>query len=315
MSDASLGPALRGAVDLSSLRNRPQQPADQGGQGAPQQGAPQGGAPGPVMAVDDRSFGQIMELSQTVPVVVQLWAQQVPQTVELGTVLEEVARSYGGRLVLARIEAGSAPQVMQMFQQNGWPMSVGLIGQRPVPLPDGVAEPGQIRELFDQILQLAEKAGVTGTVPAGDAPAEEPDEKELPPLHQEAFDAIQRADYAGAIAAYEKALTQNPRDEEAQAGLGQVALLQRVQGLDLEQVRREAAERPADVDAQLAVADLDVSGGHIDDAFGRLLDLFQTLAGDDRQRVQARLVELFGLVGQSDPRVLQARARLSSMLF
>ncbi|HWV49708.1 MAG TPA: tetratricopeptide repeat protein, partial [Microbacterium sp.] len=67
--------------------------------------------------------------------------------------------------------------------------------------------------------------------------------------------------------------------------------------------------------AQFAVADLDIAGGHVEDAFGRLLDLFAALGADERTPVRERLVELFGLIGADDPRVVSARTRLSSLLF
>jgi len=80
-------------------------------------------------------------------------------------------------------------------------------------------------------------------------------------------------------------------------------------------VRDAAAAAPRDVAAQLTVADLDVAGGHVEDAFGRLLDLFAAVDGDERVAVRERLVELFGLVGDADPRVGDARRRLASLLF
>jgi tetratricopeptide (TPR) repeat protein len=131
----------------------------------------------------------------------------------------------------------------------------------------------------------------------------------LPPHHQEAFDAIEAGDYARAITAYEAALAENPRDDDARAGLGQVRLLDRVQGLDLQAARDAAAAAPLDPDAQFAVADLDLAGGHVDDAFGRLLDLFAALPEDERAPVRERLLELFGLVGDTDARVIRARGR------
>jgi putative thioredoxin len=158
---------------------------------------------------------------------------------------------------------------------------------------------------------------VTGTVPVDetDAPAAEPEEPPLPPLHQEAFDAIERGDFEAAIEAYKKAIAQNPADDDAKAGLAQVSLLQRVQGKTLDEVRKAAADAPDDVDAQLDVADVDVSGGHVDDAFDRLLSLFPRLDADGKNRVRERLVELFEVVGAEDPRVVKARGRLASLLY
>jgi putative thioredoxin len=137
----------------------------------------------------------------------------------------------------------------------------------------------------------------------------------VPPLHAEAYEAIEAGDYARAVDAYRRALAEDPRDADAQAGLGQVLLLQRVQGVDLQEARAAAAAAPLDVDAQFTVADLDVSGGHVDDAFARLLELFAALPAEERAPVRERLLELFGLVGDADPRVIRARGRLASLLF
>jgi putative thioredoxin len=117
------------------------------------------------------------------------------------------------------------------------------------------------------------------------------------------------------IAAYEQALAENPRDADARAGLGQVRLLDRIQGADLQAARAAAAADPTGLEPQFLVADLDLAGGHVEDAFDRLLDLFAALPADERGPVRERLLELFGLVGDTDPRVIRARGRLASLLF
>lgn len=312
MTDPTSGAALRGAVDLSALRNRPSAPAV-GGSTAPSSAASVASL---VMDATDETFAQVLELSRTVPVVVDLWAEWCGPCKQLSPILEKVVTELGGRLVLAKVDVDANPQLSQAFRAQSIPMVVALVGGQPVPLFTGAVPEQQVREVFAQLLQVAAQNGVTGTVAVDgatvpDAPVEPP----LPPLHAEAFDAIEAGDYPRAIAAYEKALAENPRDAEARAGLGQVRLLDRVQGLDLQAARAAAAAAPQDPGAQFAVADLDVAGGHIDDAFDRLLDLFGQLPAADRGPVRERLLELFGLVGDTDPRVIRARSRLASLLF
>jgi putative thioredoxin len=303
---------LRGAVDLSSLRNRPA--AAPSGQGpAPEA---QGPASRLVFDVTDADFGQVLELSRTVPVVVDLWAEWCEPCKQLSPVLEKLVNELGGRLVLAKVDVDANPQLAQSFRAQSIPLVVALVAGQPVQLFTGAVPEAQVREVFTQLLQLAAQHGVTGTVPAGEEP-QDADETTpaLPPLHQAAFDAIEAGDYTAASAAYEQALTENPRDEDAKAGLAQVRLLARVQGLDLTEARAAAAAAPRNVQAQFAVADLDLAGGHVDDAFARLLDLFAELPTEERAPVRARLIELFGVVGDADPRAIRARGRLASLLF
>lgn len=312
MSDISAA-ALRGAVDLSSLRNRP--------------AAPPAGAPAAAPVIDDlvvdatdANFGEILETSRTVPVVVDLWAEWCGPCKQLSPIIEQVTRELGGRVLLAKVDVDANPQLAQSFRAQSIPMVVALIAGQPVPMFTGAVPEQQVRDVFAQLLQVAAQNGVAGTLAVGgvDGEAAEetaPEEPPLPPLHAEAFAAIEAGDFAAAIVAYQKALAENPRDEDALAGLGQVKLLDRVQGLDLQAARAAAAAAPLDVQAQFDVADLDISGGHVDDAFDRLLELFAQLPSEERAPVRERLVELFGLIGPSDSRVVSARNRLTSLLF
>tara|TARA_B100000678_G_scaffold39158_1_gene28809 strand:- start:4991 stop:5809 length:819 start_codon:yes stop_codon:yes gene_type:complete len=272
-----------------------------------------------VIDVTDAMFPEVLELSKTVPVVVDLWAEWCGPCKQLSPVLERVVTEHAGRLVLAKVDVDANPQLAQAFRAQSIPMVVALVGGQAVPLFTGAVPEQQVREVFAQLLQLAAQNGVTGSVGSGDADAADEEgaaaEPAMPPLHAEAFAAIESGDYAAAISAYERALAENPRDADARAGLAQVRLLSRVQDADLQAARAAAAAAPTDVDAQLLVADLDLAGGHVEDAFDRLLDLFAALPDDDRAPVRERLLELFGIVGDDDPRVIRSRSRLASLLF
>jgi putative thioredoxin len=306
VTDATPGAVLRGALDLSSLRNRP----DPVSSADPATGT----VASLIVDTTDETFGQILELSRTVPVVIDLWAEWCGPCKQLTPILEKVVTELAGRVVLAKVDVDANPQLAQSFRAQSIPMVVALVGGQPVPLFTGAVPEQQVREVFAQLLQLAAQHGVAGVLSV-DADAEAPSAPPLPPMHAEAFEAIEAGDYPRAIAAYEAALAENPRDAEARAGLGQVRLLDRVQGLDLQAARAAAASAPVDKDAQFAVADLDIAGGHVDDAFARLLDLFAALPADERTPVRERLLELFSIVGDTDPRVIRARGRLASLLF
>ncbi|TAJ47158.1 MAG: tetratricopeptide repeat protein [Herbiconiux sp.] len=321
---------LRGAVDLSSLVNRANAPA-QGvgapgvGTGAPSgapgssAGAPAGAVPSLVFDGTDANFTQFIELSNTLPVIVDLKAEWAEASKELSAILVKVVTEYAGRLLLVGVEAQENPQLAQAFQAQSVPTVAALVGGRPVSLFQGSYPEEEVRAVVEQVLQLAAQNGVTGTVTvegAGpDAAATEPVEEPLPPHHAEAYDAIARGDYATAIAEYQTAIAQNPRDDLAVAGLAQVKLLARLDGKTLDDIRTAAAANPDDLEAQLAVADLDLSGGHIDDAFDRLLTLFPTQDADGKTAIRTRLLELFEVVGTDDPRVAAARRRLTMLLY
>lgn len=303
MTNAPLGGAnLRGAVDLSSLVRPPAAPA--GATGAAGHGRI-------VREATDASFTEILDLSQSVPVLVEFVGQGIEAS------LAPLVREYDGRLALATVDATSNPQLVQAFQVQQVPTVAAVIGGRPLQLFAGMPPAEELRGVLDQVLQAAAQNGVTGRITVSDEDGEssEPVEEPLPPHHQEAFDAIAAGDFATAISEYQTAIAQNPRDSLAVAGLAQVSLLARLDGADANTLRSAAAAAPDDIDAQLAVADLDVAGGHLEDAFGRLLEAFPSLDQAAKNTVRTRLLEYFEIAGAEDPRVIAGRRRLTGLLY
>ena len=315
MSQQAPDPRLdvRGAGDLASF-GRPV---------APPPGEP-GGAPaagGFVVDTTEATFQQVIEQSMQVPVVVLLWVATDEANARLATTLGRLVDSYEGAMLLARVDVQAYPQIAQAFQVQGVPTAVAVLAGQPVPLFQGAADEDQVRDVLDQVLAAAEANGITGRLTAapGAAAAEDASEPapepELPPLHQKAYDAIAANDLETAIAAYEQALKENPKDTDAAAGLANFQLLERTSRMTLEDVRRAAADAPDDVQAQLDVADLDLAGGKVEDALGRLIELVARLTGDDRERLRVRLVDYFTILSNEDPRVGPARRALANALY
>ncbi len=292
---------LRGAVDLSSLVRPPV---------APSGGGPAAGVTVPSLVVEssDASFTGILDLSQTVPVVVELYVGEPSST------LIRVVTAHAGRIVLATVDASANPQLTQAFHAESAPTVAAVIGGRPIALYEGDLPEADVKQVLEQLLTLAAQQNVTGTVTPPE-PGAEPVEQPLPPHHQEAYDAIAAGDFETAIREYRTAIAQDPRDRLAVAGLAQVSLLARLGTGTAAEIRDAAAAAPTDADAQLAVADLDVSGGHLDDAFDRLLTLFPALDQPVKDRVRTRLLDYFEIAGTDDPRVVAARRRLTGLLY
>ncbi|MFC7406285.1 tetratricopeptide repeat protein [Georgenia alba] len=317
MSQPTSGMNLHGAVDLSALAQQP----GSNGPAAPAGGGTGGAVPGElVVSVTEETFGEVVQRSTTVPVLVNLTSARSGASGQLTPVLEKLAREYGGKFQLANVDADTSPQIAGAFQVQSVPTVVALIGGRPAPLFQGAYPEEQLRQVLDEVLRLAAQAGVTGVLqPSGedqDGPDEEPAEPPLPPLHAEALAAIERGDLDGAEDAYRRALKENPGDDDAHAALLQVQLIRRVEGRDPEEVLAAASDAPAsDVDAHLAAADVEATTGQFGAAFERLLAAVRATAGDERERVRVRIVELFEIAGQNHPDVGPARRNLASALY
>ncbi|MEU6097915.1 tetratricopeptide repeat protein [Streptomyces sp. NPDC047079] len=318
--------SMSGVVDLAAVKaaQEAKAKAEQARAEAARQGG--GGAVSPadlVIDVDEAGFERdVLQRSTEVPVVIDFWAEWCQPCKQLSPVLERLAREYNGRFVLAKIDVDANQMLMQQFGVQGIPAVFAVVAGQALPLFQGAAAEQQIRATLDQLVQVAEQRfGLTGLAVDPDAePGGAPAAAEVPAgpydaLLEAAVQALDAGDLGGAVQAYKNVLSDDPGNTEAKVGLAQAELLQRVSGLDPQRVRKEAAEKPGDVRAQIAAADLDLVGGHVEDAFGRLIETVRRTAGEDRDAARLRLLELFEVVGAEDPRVTAARRALARALF
>ncbi|WP_374999780.1 co-chaperone YbbN [Aeromicrobium sp. CTD01-1L150] len=305
-----------GAIDLSALA--PSSTAPSSTTSAAGQSAGGAGASWVVDVTEQNFQSAALEASMEHLVVLSLWSPRAQQSADFNALLARVTNSYGGQIVLAQVDVDANAQIAQALQAQGVPMVVGLVKGQPVPLFQGTADEPEVRQYFDQLVALAAQNGLTGRAAptGGPAPQEgEPEPEQDDPRFEAADEAFAAGDHATAVAEYEKLLAQNPADAEVAERLAGVKLMARTAGADLQQARQAAADHPEDVAAQLLVADLDVSGGHVEDAFVRLIDVVKRTTGDEREEVRQRLLDLFIVVGTTDPRVADARRALAAALF
>jgi putative thioredoxin len=216
-------------------------------------------------------------------------------------------------------------------------MVVAVLGGQLVDGFLGAMPEAQVKQWIGQVLAVAEKMGMAVTAPDGaaetaelaDGPGAMPGQPgdgraprgpgaggpPVPPAYAEAREAMERGDYDSAAKAFEQELAANPADPMAKAGLAQVNLIRRVTSYDQAQARRDAAEHPADVDAQIKVADIELASGRVEEAFNRLLGVVRRTSGEERDQARKHLVSLFDLLPPNEPLVKKARSSLSSLLF
>jgi putative thioredoxin len=176
-----------------------------------------------VLDVTDATFAtDVIATSMTVPVVIDFWATWCGPCKQLSPVLEKLATELDGRILLAKVDVDANPQLAQAFQVQSIPSVFAVIKQQPIPLFQGAQPEPQVRAVVTELLRVAEANGVTGRLQGGpvaeDDEVAEPVEEPLPPLLQAAYDAIERDDLAGAIAAYEQALKENPATTRPASG-------------------------------------------------------------------------------------------------
>jgi putative thioredoxin len=302
---------MRGAIDLGALAQarQAQSAANSALANAPS---------GVVIDVNENDFQQkVIDASNQVPVVVDLWAEWCGPCKQLSPVLEKIAAEFNGKFILAKVDIDKNQNIAAAFQVQSIPAVFAIIAGSAAPLFQGAMPESQVRQVLTEVIRIANEQGVKGTVSQDNQEVEPENKVEEPktdPKLEAAFNAIEKGNFVEAKSIYQDMLNQNPKDENAIAGLAQVGLLERSASLNESEIRKNASDK-RNIDAQLELADLELMKGNPEAGFSVLISAIKITSGQDRDKLRERLLELFVVVGDSDPHVLKARRDLASALF
>ena len=277
------------------------------------------GAPVALAApVTPESFEQDLVVRSTqVPVVVQLGTSRAPGSDEMSEAFAQLAsrQQVSGEpvaWVFRYVDVDTVPEIAQAFGVQSVPTVLALAAGRPLTSFEGVQDGDQLERFVDAVLQAT--AGKLPGLPAGDGAADgtegtqdtgadtgEDATDPVDPRFDEAADALDREDYVSAVSVYDSLIADpsvSPEDlSEAKAARVTAVLLGR------------GADGSGDEIDQMLLE------GRRTAAFDVLIDRLRGSAGEDRDAVRTRLLDLFSLYDPADPEIIDARTRMASALF
>jgi putative thioredoxin len=313
MSDFMSRASLAGAVDLSSLRK----PEPTPGASAAPAGANPGlqadllKLPSLVAQGNETNLRNFIEISNELPVIIEFHAGWSEQSKALTAKLVKLVNAFAGRVLLLQFELDSNVNVAKAFKVASAPTVLALLRGQPVPLFEGDQPEENIQVVFERVLEIAAENGMSGVITVEESTGEQLPPT-LPPRHQAAYDAIDAGNYSEAVAQYEAALSENPADSLASAGLAQAKLLIRTSGIDFEKVLGSA---PENAEETMLKADACMAVGHPAQAFSTILTRFASVFGDEREVLRKHLLELFLICPPDQPELAEARRQLAALLY
>ena len=258
---------------------------------------------------------EVLPASHEAVVILICWSPRSMQAQTLLPLLSAIAREHytpdgEPTWIFGSVNVDTEPAVAKALQVQSVPLAVAIIQEQLVPLFESIPPADQVRKVIDKVLALAVERGVGAVTPS--------ENESEPPLEAEeelAMTALEKGDFVAARAAYKSWLNRQPANAMAKIGLAQVELLIRIDGLDPVAIKAAADEAPTNIELQIKAADIEVAQGEIGKAFSRLISAVKIISVDEKKFAREHLVELFALVPQDDPLLLQARKELASALF
>lgn len=229
--------------------------------------------------VTDATFQtEVLERSQQVPVVVDLWAPWCGPCKTLGPIIEKVVDETAGKVELAKINVDENPGAAQAFQVQGIPAVYALSDGKVVDGFIGAQGEAAVREFVGKLVPTEEQTLVDQLIEAGDEAS----------LRQ----ALEHEpDNEAAITALAALLIDDGRTEEA----------------------LEMLEKIPESPETRHLAALARAGDDVGDVETRLEELLGQVKADDGARQE--FVDLLEVMGPDDPRTASYRKRLTAALY
>ena len=287
----------------------------------------------------DRFRKAVVEPSMTQLVVLEFWAEWCGPCKALTPVLEKVCGEYADRgVLLAKINVDEEQFIAAQFQVRSIPTVYAMFQGQPVADLTPARSESQLRQMLDQMLARL-------PIQAGDAPAQD-----IAPLLAMGEEVLAAGDGERAVGIFSQIAEIAPDSAAAQSGLirallvvGDKAAAEEVlaaldpalaedpalaqarsalalatdapEPSELDGLRAAVAADPADMAAQLALANGLYAAGDRDGA----ADLLLTIVAQDRAwnegAARTRLLQIFEAIGLEDPWVAATRRKLSTVLF
>jgi putative thioredoxin len=280
-------------------------------------------------------MADVVEASQTVPVIVDFWAPWCGPCKTLGPMLEDAVRAAKGAVKMVKINVDEAQQIAGQLQIQSIPTVYAFFKGQPVDGFQGALPQSEIKAFIDRVI----KAG------GGEAPGEELSEAVAAAEDMLAEGAAQDAldtfaailgedpNHAGAYGGMVRAYIALDQLDQAEAHLNG-APIEISKAPELEaahaqlQLARQAADagpvaelqaavdaNPDDMQARFDLAQALYAHGDTQAAVDQLLTLF----GKDREwndgAAKTQLFTIFEALKPNDPIALNGRRKLSSMIF
>ena len=287
----------------------------------------------------DRFRKDVVEPSMTKLVILDFWAEWCGPCKTLTPVLEKVVAEYADKgVVLAKVNVDEEQFIAAQFQVRSIPTVYAMFQGQPVADLTPARTETQLKQYLDQILAKlpVEPDGepeqdVTPLLAMAEEVLGEGDGERAASIFAQIIEIA--PDNAAAHAGLVRALIAAGHKDEAQAVIDALdpklaadpAIAQARSALalageapeeaELAALRAAAAERPADMDAQLAFANALYASGARDEAAERLLAMIAADSEWNEGAARARLLQIFEATGLEDPWVAATRRKLSTILF
>ena len=278
----------------------------------------------------DQFIEEVVEKSKTTPVIVDFWAPWCGPCKQLTPILENLVNKKNSKIILAKVNVDENQGIASQLNIQSIPTVYGFVNGRPIDAFQGAQPESKIEAMINKLID---------STPGN----------EIPKLLEEAVVLFKDQKFEEALKAYENLVAMDPGNPNAISGLlrclvqlkkyqeakeifdslddeiiknDEISKIKKLissldggSGDNIDELKNIVGQDPNNKQKRFELAERYLISNEIEAGFNELLKLYSQDSKWNEEAAKKKLLEYFDLLGFNDPNVLEARKKLSSLMF